>query len=252
MKRAPLVTTLLILIFALVPAGIALADQTYTVAGRDTFSIGAGDIRSEISYVGTQTLSVHRHGHLTRYRAHVIYRRSDGTASTAATGEYLADIADAGNGVDSANGDPDYLTVLNQPFAAQLDPPTLADLRHLKGAVPFDFPSPITGASLHGYLKRAGAGTIGRHGALGVSFEAAGPMSGALPDRPGLRLNGTITMHGVAYYDLRSALLLTLDTTVTITGNVSNRLGKDPVTITYARLIRAATAPAVQASSAAR
>jgi hypothetical protein len=64
-------------------------------------------------------------------------------------------------------------------------------------------------------------------------------MHGALPDRPGLTLSGGILMRGTAYYDAESALLLTLDATVTISGNVSNRSGKDPVTIVYRRTLRA-------------
>ena len=63
-------------------------------------------------------------------------------------------------------------------------------------------------------------------------------MKGQLPDRPGLTLAGTIAMRGTAYYDANSALLLALDTTVTITGNVSNRSNNDPVTIVYSRIIR--------------
>jgi hypothetical protein len=46
-------------------------------------------------------------------------------------------------------------------------------------------------------------------------------------------------MRGTAYYDGATALLLALDTVVTITGNVSNRSNKDPVTIVYSRTIRA-------------
>jgi hypothetical protein len=72
-----------------------------------------------------------------------------------------------------------------------------------------------------------------------VRFEAAGPMTGALPDRPGLTLAGKIAMRGTAYYDVDTALLLQLDTTVTISGTVSNRAGKDPVTIVYQRKIKA-------------
>ena len=75
-------------------------------------------------------------------------------------------------------------------------------------------------------------------------------MHGALPDRPGLTLIGGIEMHGRAYYDQESALLLALDATVTISGNVSNAgqpaarsesgaKFKDPVTIVYRRTIRA-------------
>ena len=68
-----------------------------------------------------------------------------------------------GEALDSADHDPDYLTVLNQPFAAQLDRQTVDDLRHLKGALPFDFPSPFTGSSLHGYLQHVSGGPVERH-----------------------------------------------------------------------------------------
>jgi|SRR5271156_2711740 len=238
MTRAPLASTLLTIALAWNFGGVALASETYSVSGRDTFVIGSNEIRSEVSYAGTQTLYVTRRGHVTRYRAHVTYQRSDGAASTPATGEYIIDVSPSGETLDGADRDPDYLTVLNQPFAAQLDAATLADLRQLHGAVPFDFPSPITGASLHGYLQHVPGGRVGAQQALGVRFEAAGPMRGALPDRPELTLNGSIAMRGTAYYDLGTALLLALETIVTINGNVSNRAGGDSVTIVYSRTIR--------------
>jgi hypothetical protein len=239
MKRAPLVASLFVVAVLLGPGGPARAGQVYSVAGTDSFSIGAGDIQSEVSYAGTQTLSLRKRGRVLRYKAHVEYRRSDGSASTPAAGDYVADVLLSGETLDSADHDPDYLTVLNQPFAAQLDSATLKDLRRLKGALPFDFPSPITGSALHGYLAHIADGLIGGRKALGVKFEAAGPMRGELPDRPGLTLEGTISMRGTAYYDVRSALLLALQTTVTIEGSVSNRAGKDPVKIVYDRTIRA-------------
>jgi hypothetical protein len=223
------------------PGAAARAGQAYIVAGRDSFSIGAGDIQSEVTYTGTQTLSLRRHGRVLRLEARVKYDRSDGSASTPATGGYVADVLPTGETLDSADNDPDYLTVLNQPFAAQLDKATLGDLRHLRGTLPFDFPSPITGSSLHGYLEHEADGTVGGRRAVGVKFEAAGPMKGSLPDRPGLTLEGTISMRGTAFYDVRSALLLTLQTTVTIEGVVSNRTSRDPVKIVYDRTIRAAS-----------
>lgn len=215
------------------------ADQRYLVSGRDSFSIGAGDIRSEVEYRGTQVLTITRRGGAMRYTAKVDYLRSDQGATSDATAEYVSDLMPSGEQFASADRDPDYLTVLNQPFSAQLDAATLADLRHLRAAVPFDFPSPFTGSTLHGRLQRIGNGLIGARRALGVSFEAGGPMHGALPDRAGLTLNGSIRMRGTAYYDLESALLLALDATVTISGTVSNRTGNDPVTIVYRRTIRA-------------
>lgn len=239
MKRAPLVASFLLLAVLWEPSTPARAGQVYTVAGKDSFSIGAGDIQSEVVYAGTQTLSLRKRGRVLRFKAHVQYDRSDGNASTPATGDYVADVLPSGETLDSADNDPDYLTVLNQPFAAQLDSATLGDLRHLNGALPFDFPSPITGSSLHGYLEHVADGPVGGRSAIGVKFEAAGPMKGTLPDRPGLTLEGTISMRGTAYYDVRSALLLALQTTVTIEGTVSNRAGKDPVKIVYDRTIRA-------------
>ena len=239
MNRAPLVVSYLALAFGCALAAPARADQTYAVTGKDSFAIGAGDIRSVVSYAGVQRLSITKHGKLLRLHAHVTYVRGDGSARTDAVGDYLVDVTPTGEAIDSADHDPDYLTVLNQPFAARLDRATLADLQHLHGALPFDFPSPFTGSSLHGYLQHIGNGRVRSRRSVGVRFESAGPMRGDLPDRPGLTLEGTIAMRGTAYYDLDSAILLLLDTTVTITGNVSNRSGKDPVTITYARTIRA-------------
>lgn len=230
------------------PETASAQGATYAVTGKDSFAIGAGDIRSEISYSGTQTLVMTHRGKSTRFHAHVSYMRTDGDASAHASADYVADVAPSGEMVASADRDPDYLTVLNQPFAAQLDRATLADLRRLKGTLPFDFPSPFTVSSLHGYLARLGSAPVGGRRSLGVRFEAAGPMQGALPDRPGLSLDGTITMRGTAFYDLDSALLLSLDTTVTIAGSVSNRTGKDPVTIVYTRTIKS-VAPANGASA---
>ncbi len=217
----------------------ARAAESYTVTGRDSISIGENDISSEVSYSGTQVLRVERRGRTLRYRARVTYIRSDGAASTATTSEYVADVLPSGETLETADGDPDYLTVLNQPFAARLDPSTLADLRRLRGAVPFEFPSPFTGSSLHGLLRHEKSGYVGRRRSIGVRFEAMGPMRGALPDRPGLTLRGTIAMRGTAYYDAHSALLLALKTTVTISGNVSNRAGADRVRIVFERGIRA-------------
>ena len=217
----------------------ASADQVYTVTGSDDFSIGAGDIKSEIAFRGAETLHVSKHGGITRYSVHVIYTRSDGGAQSDAKADYIADVSATGDMVDSADHDPDYLTVLNQPFAAQLDPQTLADLHRLQGTLPFDFPSPFTGSSLHGYLEHVASAPIGGRPTTGVRFEAAGTMHGQLPDRRTLTLEGTIAMRGTAFYDRTTALLLALDTTVTIAGNVSNRTSKDPVRIVYSRSLRA-------------
>ena len=217
----------------------ALAEQRYTVSGADSYVIGAGDIHSDTTYQGTETLTTTRHGRTTRYDAKCQYVRTEQGQDTDSKGDYVTDLLPDGQVLDSADHDPDYLTVLNQPFSVQLDPVTLTDLRSLRGALPFNIPSPITGASLQGRMERIPAGLIGSRRAIGIRFEAGGPMRGSLPDRPGLVLIGSIALHGTAYYDLDSALLLALDATVTISGKLSNRAGADPVTIVYHRLIRA-------------
>ncbi len=254
MKPVSLAAALLVLVLAGELTTAAYADETYTVSGSDDFSIGSREIRSEISYRGRQTLQARPHGDGTRLRAYVTYTRDDAGARSIATGEYVTDLSPAGETLATADHDPDNLTVLDQPFAAQLDRQTLHDLGGLHGALPFDFPSPFTRSSLHGYLQHiAGTKVAGRR-AVGVRFEAAGPMHGSIPDRPGLTLAGTIAMHGTAFYDSATAILLALDMTVTVSGNVSNRSRpvhqrkalvnrKDPVRIVYSRTIRRAGHP---------
>ncbi len=245
MLVAPLTVTVLSLALAGTSVTAASADQAYTVTGSDDFSIGPGDITSEVAYRGVETLHVSKRGRVTRYSVHVVYTRSDAGAQSEATADYVADVSASGEMLDSADKDPDYLTVLNQPFAAQLDPQTLADLHRLDGQLPFDFPSPFTGSSLHGYLEHVASAPVDKRRSTGVRFEAAGTMHGRLPDRRSLTLEGTIAMRGTAFYDTKTALLLALDTTVTIAGNVSNRTSKDPVRIVYSRSLRAGVASPV-------
>lgn len=239
LRIAPLLATLLTLVFVRHVDAIARAQQTYATAGSDNFSIGSGSAGSEVRYKGKQWLRISQRGKLVRYSARVSYTRSEQGVDSHASAMYVADVLPSGELASSSDRDPDYLTVLNQPFAAQLDAQTLADLRHLRKALPFDFPSPFTGSSLHGYLQHRPGGTFGKHAGVAVSFEATGGMNGALPDRADLTLAGRISMHGTAYYDAGSALLLALDTTVMISGTVMNHGGKDPVRIVYARSIRA-------------
>jgi hypothetical protein len=75
---------------------------------------------------------------------------------------------------------------------------------------------------------------------MGIAFEAKGPLHGALPDRPSMALAGTITMKGTAYYDYATALLVALDATLAIEGNIDDAARRAPVSIVYARSIRSA------------
>jgi hypothetical protein len=97
----------------------------------------------------------------------------------------------------------------------------------------------MTGAQLHGTLRHVGDGTVAGERVIGVGFEARGPMKGAIPEHPEISLNGTIRMSGTAYYTEKAALLLALDATLTISGNLADRAASDPVTIIYRRNIKA-------------
>jgi len=221
-------------------AAVARADQAYAVEGRDSFRTGAGDVRSETVYRGVQHLTItHSHGS-TKYDARVEYDRDGEGGKQHQRASFTSTLLPSGEQKDGPASDPDYLTVLNQPFAVQLDKPTMRDLAHVKRAVPFDFPSPMTGATLHGTLRRLPDAMVGTSRAMGIAFEAKGPLHGALPDRPAMQLAGSITMKGTAYYDYRTALLLALDATLSIDGNLDDSAHRAPVSIVYARSIRSA------------
>jgi hypothetical protein len=217
----------------------ASADQTYAVSGSDSYSVGSGGVKSEISYSGRETLELHRRAGTTIYDATVRYTRVDQGASADSNAHFVAAMNAAGEERDVDIDDPDYLTLLNQPFAVQLDGATLRDLARLRAEVPFAFPSPITGSALQGRLRRVGVGPIAGMPAVGVSFEADGPIHGPLPDRPHLAMSGRIRMQGTAYYRSEDALLLYLDAIITISGNLTNPEQSDPVTIVYRRRLRA-------------
>jgi len=240
-RRGPLRpgTAVLACAFAASIASGASADQTFHVTGKDTFTIGSADMHTEISYTGQESLHERHAAGSTTYRVQARYRRVDQGASSQVTATFAAAISNTGDQRDLEDSDPDYLTLLNQPFAVQLDAATLRDLSRLHADVPFDFPSPMTGSTLRGKLRRIGEGIVSGARALGVSFDAGGPMRGALPDRRDMRLIGRIRMRGSAYYRSEDALLILLDATLTISGNLTKPGSSDPVTIVYRRTIRA-------------
>src|SRR5580658_7104434 len=95
--RVPMVTVVLALALAgELWAAQACADQAYTVAGKDSFTIGGGDIESEVEYRGSQTLSVRRHGKTTRYVARAQYVRTEQGASSSERGWFVADMLPSG------------------------------------------------------------------------------------------------------------------------------------------------------------
>lgn len=231
----------------------ANADQRYMVSGNDRYRIGQADIQTNITYSGTQTLSVRRDGPQRRFTAQAHYTRADATGKIPAQATFVQVMTAQGELRDSADLDPDYLTVLNQPFAIELDEPTLHDLLHLRGRVPFAFPAPMTGGTLNGYLERGSVARVSGRPALAVDFDATGPMRGPLPDHAGMAISGTMRMQGTAYYAVRGdPLLLALNETLTISGMLHSRGQDSPVTITYSRTIKADNSRPVQAEANSR
>jgi hypothetical protein len=216
-------------------SGVARADQTYSVRGNDRYRVGTALETTVITYRGSERLSVAPDDGGRRYVAEVTYTRSDEGGTATVHARFVQRMTRAGDLEDRSDEDPDFLTVLNQPFAVQLDKTTVNDLRHLHGMVPFEASSPFGGASLKGYLRSVPAGRVGGVEAIGVHFEADGPMDGTLPQRPGAVLAGTMHMDGTAYYADRNALLIALDATLTIDGTLRGGHAAVPVKITYRR-----------------
>lgn len=213
--------------------------QRYRVTGSDSFQIGARELRNESAYDGTETLTVQKVPQGMRYTAKATYEKTDGRAVQAATATFVSLVGPDGREHDESGNDPEFLTVLNQPFNVQLDPQTLLDVRALSAPSPFTFSSSMTGTGLHGTLRRIPDGLVAGHRVVGIGFEAAGPMKGGIPEHPEITLTGKMRMTGHAYYTLRDALLLELDATLEIAGTLADESTSDPVRIIYRRTIRA-------------
>jgi hypothetical protein len=241
-RRAVVAGTLALLAAVAASAEGARADESYAVSGRDIFSVGNGDVHSETVYNGLQRLTIGRSSDGTTYAARVEYDKDGDGGKQHAVATYTSTLLRSGEMRDGSAHDPDYLTVLNQPFAVQLDQQTMRDLGHVKRPVPFDFPSPMTGAPLRGTLRRLPDAVVGGVRAMGIAFEATGPLHGALPDRPAIALAGSIKMKGTAYYSYATALLVSLDATLAIDGNIDDSARRAPVSIVYTRSIRGAGA----------
>jgi len=225
------------LTLALTPC--ALAAQLYGVSGEDTYRVGKALGETHIVYRGVERLEVLRTAAGRRYVATVTYTRLDESGKESVHGRFEQELLRDGTFVDGTDDDPDFLTILNQPFAVQLDGVTLHEIERLHGLVPFEAASPLGGSRLDGFLSSASRGEVDGQSVVGVRFKADGPMTGTLPQHPDAVLSGRMVMDGTAYYAERGALLLALDATLTIEGRL--RSGKDsiPVRIIYHRYIRA-------------
>lgn len=217
----------------------ALADQQYSVTGSDTFAVG-DQPAATVSYSGAERLHIVKRGNATRFEAEVRYTRADATGVSPVRGRFVQELGRSGDFEDRLDNDPDFLTILNQPFSIWLDAPTLRDLRALRGSIPFQAASPVSSDALVGTMRRGPIGPVDGIPAVGVRFDASGSMHGGLPDRPGIAIDGTIRMEGAAYYAVGSSLLIALDAELTISGNLHEKKNVTPVKIIYRRAIRAA------------
>lgn len=230
---------LLIAALVLTAATSAPNQQKYDVSGNDSYRVGTTMPMTTIAYAGAQRLTVEQSGKDRRYTAEASYTRKDVSGKATVHARFVQDLTGGGSFQDRSDEDPDFLTILNQPFAVQLDPTTMRDLRTMQHEIPFEAQSPLGGSTLHGYLRPQPAGKINGRPVIGVHFEAEGPMTGALPQRPDAAISGKVRMDGAAYYATEGALLLALDATLTIDGSLVNHQDSVPVRIVYRRMIRA-------------
>jgi hypothetical protein len=222
--------------------GSASAGVIYKTSGEDLYRIQSAATSSRVTYLGAEELSIAPEGKGWRFEARARYTRDGPDGKERATARFVQVLQPDGTFEDRTDDDPDFLTILNQPFAVRLDKPTLRDLRTLHGAVPFSATSPLGAqAVLRGYLRPATGGPIGGRPTAAVRFEADGAMTGPLPGYSGMLVSGTMRMDGTAYYALDDATLLALNVALTLDARLSQ--GRPsvsvPVRIVYRRAIRA-------------
>jgi hypothetical protein len=221
----------------------ALADLQYDTAGEDVYRVAPAGAISRVSYAGSERLSVARDGKMLRFTARARYTRDGPDGKSRSEALFVQVLHPDGSLEDRTDDDPDFLTILNQPFAVRLDSATLRDLRALRGRVPFSAMSPLgNDAVLRGYLRPGSNGPINGRQTVAVRFEAAGAISGALPGYADGTVSGTMRMEGAAYYALDDATLLALTVTLVLDAGLAQ--GKPsatlPLHVTYRRSMRAA------------
>lgn len=219
----------------------AFADVQYDTSGEDAYRIVSAGTASKVSYAGTELLSTRREGKDWRFEAHARYTRSGPDGKSHNEAIFVQILLPNGIFEDRLDNDPDFLTILNQPFAVRLDVATLRDLRALHSRVPFSATSPLGSETvLHGFLRPLPGGPINGMQTAGVRFEAEGAMTGPLPGYAEMLVSGTMRMDGTAYYTLDDAMLFALSITLTIDARLAQRRTVSvPVRIVYRRSIRA-------------
>ena len=160
--------------------GPACADVRYDTSGEDLYRIESSDTSSRVTYAGIQQLSVRQDGKGVRFEARARYLRNGPDGKNHGEAVFVQFLQPNGTFEDRVDDDPDFLTILNQPFAVRLDATTLRDVRALHGGVPFAATSPLGAAAvLRGFLRPAPSGPIAR------AADRCGPVrSSRRHDRP--------------------------------------------------------------------
>jgi hypothetical protein len=221
--------------------GPLCADVLYATSGEDVYRIEPAGPSSRVSYDGTERLSVRRDGKTWIFEARARYTRSGPDGKSGSDAQFIQALTPDGSFEDRVDEDPDFLTVLNQPFAVRLDAVTLADLRALRGRVPFSATSPLGAeAVLHGFLRPGTNGPVGGRSTVAVRFEAQGVMNGPLPGETNALVSGSMRMDGTAYYALDDAMLLALNVRLTLDARLaqSKSSATVPVRIVYRRSLK--------------
>lgn len=218
-----------------------MPDLQYDLVGEDRYRIVSTATVSTVTYTGTERLAVSHDGKGLRFDARVNYVRQSPGLRSNENARFVGELFPDGTFESRVDDDPDFLTLLNQPFSVQLDRATLGDLQDLHGSVPFAAGSPIAGGTeLRGFLRHGADGPIEGLATVAVHFAATGPMSGTLPGSTQTVLGGTMTLDGTAYYSLAGGMLLALRAILTIDARVHQAHANTsvPVQIVYRRWIR--------------
>ncbi len=126
----------------------------YETTGEDVYRVQPSGSVSRVAYRGTESLTITQEGSSRRFEARAHYLRDAPGERSNADASFVQVMRADGSFEDRIDDDPDFLTILNQPFAVELDPATLRDLRELRGRVPFDAASPLGGETmLRGFLR---------------------------------------------------------------------------------------------------
>lgn len=218
------------------------ADILYSTSGEDVYRIASVQTSSRVEYAGNQRLAVRRENGTWRFDARARYTRRGPDGKGDADAYFVQVLSRDGTFEDRVDDDPDFLTILNQPFAIRLDKATLRDVRALRGRVPFSATSPLgSEAVLRGYLRPAPGGPVSGIPTVAVRFQADGAMTGPLPGYAETLVAGTMRMDGTAYYSVDDAILMALDVTLTLDARLAQNHAalSQPVRIVYRRTIKA-------------